>query len=186
MNIEQIKQLVSSTDINYSPYYGVIPELIVKNGYKIGIEIGVFCGGHAKKILETGVSLIGIDPYSMYKPGMPGMESQSDWDRLYMYVMGRFVGYNYEHIRSNSDEAFRLVKNNRYDFVFIDGMHTYGQLEKDLDNYGSIVSSGGIIACHDYNHPSFPDLTTCIDRYADKNGYEIKICPLHLIYMIKK
>jgi predicted O-methyltransferase YrrM len=36
-----------------------------------------------------------------------------------------------------------------YDFLFIDGDHTYDSVRKDWDNYSPMVREGGIIALHD-------------------------------------
>ena len=83
MNKGKIINIITDTDKNYAPYYDVLPNLIKERGYESGIEIGVFCGGHAEKILETGCNLVGVDPYKDYEPGMPLMDSQDDWEFLH-------------------------------------------------------------------------------------------------------
>ena len=125
----------------------------------------------------------------MYEPGMPLMDSQEDWDCLYMEVfddLNFFKGNNYYHIRKNSNEAlYDLIHFNKRDFVFIDGLHTYEQLKLDLENYSKLIRKGGIIACHDYNHPTFPDLTIAIDEFVAKHKANLVICPLHMVYFEK-
>lgn len=185
---EKILDIIQDTDKNYNPYYDVIPKLINERGYKSGIEIGIFCGGHAKRILEsTNVeTLIGIDPYECYTPGMPRMETQEDYNIMHDIVMERLQSnMRYIHIRMTSDEAFERIKNNKYDFIFIDGLHTYDQLKKDLANYSTLIKKGGIISCHDYNHPYFPRLTNAIDEFAKEHNTKVVVGPLHLIYMEK-
>jgi hypothetical protein len=182
----QIISIMAETDKNYAAYYDVIPNLIKERGYKTGIEIGVFAGGHAERILNSGIDkLYGVDPYKMYNPGMPGLESQEDWNLLHDFVMLRLKGENYIHYRYESNTAFNMLKNKLFDFVFIDGLHTYEQLKQDLENYNPLVKKGGIIACHDYAHPYFPELTTCINEFSVKHNTDIVACPLHLIYMEK-
>lgn len=181
---EKIDYIIADTDKNYAPYYSSIPHLIRTNKYKRGIEIGVFCGGHAVKILQTGAELIGIDTYQMYDPGMPNMESQSDWELLYEKVMQR-MNANYSHMRMTSDEAFELLKDQMFDFVFIDGLHTYEQLKRDMENYSRIIRKGGVISMHDYMHPYFPDLTNAINEFVAEHRATLVICPLHLVYTIK-
>ena len=189
--LEKIKAIIADTDKNYAPYYDVLPNLIRQRGYQSGIEIGVFCGGHAKKILETGCNLIGIDPYQNYEPGMPLMEDKEDWDCLYETVLDILRGVNYHYIRETSDVAFKQSLTPLYgaphifDFIFIDGLHTYDQLKKDLENYSPLIRKGGVIACHDYNHGSFPDLTTAIDEFVAKHKANLVIGPLHMVYMTK-
>jgi len=181
---EKINDIIQDTDRNYAPYYGVLPELIKKHDYKMGIEIGVFAGGHAEAILKTGAFLVGIDPYMDYEPGMPRLDNQSDWNMLHNIVMKRLYKYRYEHIKLTSNRAFPLLwkGKNDYDFLFIDGLHTPEQLQKDLNNYTKLIFPGGVVACHDYMHPSFPELTKIIDNYVKLNNKKLNIGPLHLVW----
>jgi hypothetical protein len=187
---EKILDICQDTDKNFDAYYHVLPELIKKNNYKKGIEIGVFCGGHAKELLNSGIDLlIGIDPYQFYDPGMPRMDNQSDFDLLYEVVRIRLndeIKENrYRHFRTTSDKAYPILADYDFyfDFVFIDGLHTYSQLKRDLDNYSTIIKHGGIISCHDYNHGTFPELTVAIDEFAAKHHKKIHLGPLHLVWM---
>jgi len=187
-HINKIQHIISDTDKNYAAYYDVIPGLIAENNFQNGIEIGVFAGGHALKMLEKGVFLLGIDPYKEFSPGMPAMDSQQDYDLMHDMVMSRLENKNFDskgfyvHYRMTSDQAFEKIKNYEFDFVFIDGLHTYDQLKKDLENYSTLIRKGGVIACHDYNHPFFPDLTTCIDEFVAKHNKQLVIGPMHLVY----
>jgi len=185
--LQKIKAIIADTNKNYAPYYDVLPNLIKEHGYKAGIEIGVFCGGHAKKILETGCGLIGIDPYQMYEPGMPLMDSQEDWDLLCSVVNADLMEFdNYYHFRYDSDIVHKKLNlEYLHDFIFIDGWHTKEQLTKDLENYSPLIREGGVIACHDYNHPTFPDLTAVIDEFAAKHQAKVNIGPLHFIHIEK-
>ena len=187
---EKINAIIEDTNKNYAPYYDVLPNLIRERNYQSGIEIGVFCGGHAEKILETGCQLIGIDPYMDYEPGMPLLDSQDDWDCLNDTVTFDILLAKYKKyipMRELSDWALLIhfLDNILYDFIFIDGLHTYDQLKKDLENYSPLIRKGGVIACHDYNHPTFPDLTTAIDEFVAEHKANLVIGPLHLVYMTK-
>ena len=51
--IEKVREVMRTTDINYSPYYGVLPRLINERNYKRGIEIGVFTAGNVKSMLSN-------------------------------------------------------------------------------------------------------------------------------------
>jgi hypothetical protein len=178
---EKILDIIQDTDKNFAPYYDVLPELIKLNGYKTGIEIGVFCGGHAKKMLDSGIDLlVGIDPYQQY---------DQDFDLLCDVVNIRLkneiIGNRYRHLRMTSDNAYNILQDNEifFDFIFIDGLHTYDQILRDLNNYKTIIKRGGIIACHDYNHGTFPELTKAIDEFVIKHRKKLILGPLHLVYM---
>ena len=53
------------------------------------------------------------------------------------------------NIRSTSDEFFK--KNSDYfDLIFIDGLHEYSQVKKDIINSLEVLNSKGIILIHNY------------------------------------
>jgi hypothetical protein len=51
-------------------------------------------------------------------------------------------------IRKTSDEFFRS-NNTKYDVIFIDGLHTYEQVRRDVINSINSLNKGGWIAIHD-------------------------------------
>jgi len=51
-------------------------------------------------------------------------------------------------IRKTSDQFFRQNDNN-FDCIFIDGLHKYHQVRKDILNSVSIINDGGVILLHD-------------------------------------
>lgn len=189
--LEKIRQIIKETDINFSPYYDVIPKLIRERKYTKGIEIGVFCGGHAKAILDNSElkMLVGIDPYRLYEPGMPGFEDQRDFELLFVLTKNR-LNYKgrYQHIREVSDKAYNQSLKGQveqYDFVFIDGLHTYDQCKSDLENYGKLIKQGGVVAGHDIDHGTFPLLTKAIEDYAKEHDAKVTRCAFHSWYIDK-
>lgn len=186
---KRLTALAEKTDTGCSPYYGMLPALIRERQYVSGIEIGVLFGGHAKAILQepSMEMLIGIDPYKMYDQPVEGITCQEDFDWVNQYAQDRLMFENYIHMFATSDEAFSFIEGYGmiFDFVFIDGLHTYEQIIKDLDNYSKLIRLGGVIACHDYNHPNFPMLTVAIDDFAKKHKTEVIQKEFHAIYMDK-
>ena len=64
------------------------------------------------------------------------------------------------NVRKTSDDFF---KNNldKFDIIFIDGLHEYGQVNKDINNSLKALNDGGIILLHDcmpksYFHQAVP------------------------------
>ncbi len=64
--------------------------------------------------------------------------------------------YNEEHYRSISfllrmsfDEARKSFSNESIDILHIDGLHTYGSVSHDFENWISAVKPGGIVLLHD-------------------------------------
>ncbi len=52
------------------------------------------------------------------------------------------------NVRKTSDEFF-LNNNKKFDLIFIDGLHTYDQVRKDIDNSLKVIKDNGIILLHD-------------------------------------
>jgi hypothetical protein len=52
------------------------------------------------------------------------------------------------NIRKTSDDFFRK-NNDKFDIVFIDGLHTYEQVKKDILNSVNCLNANGIILVHD-------------------------------------
>ncbi|HCR85425.1 MAG TPA: class I SAM-dependent methyltransferase [Alphaproteobacteria bacterium] len=51
-------------------------------------------------------------------------------------------------VRLTSDDFF-LQNNEKFDFIFIDGLHIYEQVRKDILNALKVLNDGGIIMLHD-------------------------------------
>jgi hypothetical protein len=195
MTYEEIKEVQRTTDLNFSPYYDELPRLINHNNYKIAVNIGIFAGGQEKKILDTtNIQLvIGIDPYLEYKPGQIGMgtiSKQEEFDIMHELAIKRLDHKRFVLIRETSDDAIytlrrSLLGDGLIDILFIDGLHEAKQLQKDIYNYTPLVRKGGIVAIHDWNHPTFPELTPIINNFAASHGVKLIIGPLHFVHVIK-
>lgn len=56
-----------------------------------------------------------------------------------------FMGGN---VRMSSDDFFNINKE-KFDCIFIDGLHTYEQVKKDIDNSLKSINDNGVIIVHD-------------------------------------
>jgi len=96
------------------------------------LEIGVFQGENIRKVKAP------------YKNGVdPGAEG---------YVVPE-VDYP-----MTSDEFFKLIENHKdikYDIIFIDGLHEYSQVKKDIENSLKHLQHNGFIVMHDCNPVSY-------------------------------
>lgn len=55
--------------------------------------------------------------------------------------------------KMTSDDFFKINKK-KFDIIFIDGLHEFKQVEKDIYNSLGILNEGGIIICHDMLPPT--------------------------------
>jgi hypothetical protein len=155
-------------------YYHVMPKLIKENNFKIGAEIGVAYGGHAVEMFNAGLDkLYAIDPYQPDWSGTDGYTlpdgksfGVQEYEELYIHALHRLrkTGNPIDLIRVTSHEGFAVVNEN-IDFVFIDAKHTYENVYTDILLWKTLVKKGGIIAGHDYNHPSYPGIKKAVHMH---------------------
>lgn len=127
------------------------------NKEKDMIEIGSFLGESTILFAQSFNSVTAIDPFvSGYDNNDPA-SYDFNYENIYDIFKKRTSKYpNIKHIKSTSDEAYEALKPNyaKFDFIYIDGIHTYEGVKKDIQNYIHLVKPGGIIGGHDYNNTS--------------------------------
>ena len=105
--------------------YDIINSLIKKNNYKKYLEIGIQ-GGECFRRVHCE-DKIGVDPD--------------------LYSVATF--------KITSDDFFKnLNKDQKFDLIFIDGLHTSEQVDKDIKNSLLALNEGGHILLHDCNPSS--------------------------------
>jgi len=103
------------------------------------------------------------------------------------------------NIRDSSDNFFKK-SNQKFDIIFIDGLHHYDQVSKDIKNSLSVLNEKGIILVHDClpqtkAHQSVPryrgtwngDVWKSIVEFRTKENLDIFVCMIDFgIGVIKK
>jgi len=115
------------------------------------IEIGTHRGESAEFLLRTNPNIQKIycvDPYE--KEFIIDGKSASIHFRK---AKKRLSKFNVKFVLKTSDEAVKLFKKNSIDYIYIDGLHTYKQVKKDIENYFPILKKGGIMAGNDIERP---------------------------------
>jgi hypothetical protein len=100
----------------------IINKIIKKRKYVDYLEIGIKKGKCFKEV--KCLNMTGIEPNPVWK------------DERLVYM--------------TSDDFFRQ-NNNRYDIVFIDGLHYHQQVLKDIENSLKCLNDGGVVVLHDCN-----------------------------------
>jgi hypothetical protein len=128
------------------------------------IEIGSYAGESTEIFSKNFKSVLSIDPYiNNYDPNdlICGF---MDLTKVYEIFIDRINKLdNVTHIRKTSDEAFQNIKDKEFDFVYIDGLHTSDQVEKDIENYMKLIKKNGFIGGHDY-HPNWSDVISVVNK----------------------
>lgn len=155
---------------------------LIKPG-DIGAEIGVCYGQFAYHVLlqKQPAKLHLIDPWGY---GIVPIED----DIRYKTVCNYFSPYeNVEIIRLKSEDAVSMFENDYFDYVYIDGEHSYAAVTRDLANYFPKVKVGGHLIGDDYGWegimPAVQDFLKAhkeecdflVDPYAGQSGGQFAI-----------
>ena len=121
------------------------------NSEKTMIEIGSFVGESTVLFAQSFKKVIAVDPFlADYDPADP-TSYLFEFKNVYQTYLERTGDHqNIETIVSTSDDAVEKLGGLKYDFVYIDGLHTYDGVKTDIINYLTLVKEGGVIGGHDY------------------------------------
>ena len=120
----------------------VIQKIIRRVNARVYLEIGIQQG---KCFLEIKApKKMGVDPSFSIGP-----------IRKLIFHLLNIRNFFNEYYAMTSDDFFRaksdVLKQGGLDVVFIDGLHTYGQTLKDVNNSLEYLNKGGVIVMHDCN-----------------------------------
>jgi len=128
-----------------------MPEFFKSQGFKAGVEVGVFEGEYTEILAKSGLKIFGVDPWLDYENYVYGRNNQSKLNKLYEKTIKRLTPYpNVYIIRKMSMDAVKDFDDNSLDFVYIDANHRFKYIAEDLCEWSSKVKMGGIIYGHDY------------------------------------
>jgi hypothetical protein len=157
---------------NWLPAEG-IPDLLDKDAVLVGVELGTDEGLSSQYLLQSmpNLYLSGIDPYKPYTDWNGRVFD--DMDQRFEKTIERTKIYSSRFIlkTKTSDDAVGDYVDEELDFVFIDGLHTYEQVTKDITNYYPKLKTGGLICGHDY--AKVAGVRKAVDEQAAKYGKEV-------------
>ena len=64
---------------------------------------------------------------------------------------------------SQDNEILRLASEKSYDYLLIDGDHSYEGVKRDFDLYFELMSKNSLILFDDYNTPEWPQIQQYVD-----------------------
>lgn len=140
--------------------------MMIEMEYKTFVEVGCKEGRTTGFILANVPEsrVIAIDPWiTQEATADPLKETYEDWN--FAKIEAEFwanVGENRDRcrmLRGTSEQAAKgecagitLPMPREFDLVFIDALHDYENVMKDISLWWPHVRSGGILAGHDFNH----------------------------------
>lgn len=142
------------------------------------IEIGSYAGESSVLFAKHFGNVICIDPFiDDYDPndGVNGFALMNVVEKSFDENIESFS--NITKIKMTSDDAIDLIlkkyKEVDISFVYIDALHTYEQVKKDICNYMPIIVNDGYIGGHDY-HINHPEVIRAVDE---------KLLPIEVLFV---
>jgi hypothetical protein len=158
----------------------LIDNLIVKENLAVGVEVGSFRGEYSREILNRWKGkLYMIDVWAPLEE-YDDMSNNKYHPDAYQECINNILefGERATMIRTFSENAVDLFRNDSLDFVYIDANHSYEYVKRDIEIWYQKVKTGGYLMGHDYLNidwyadPSFRD-----DKRKDKNiQFDGKFC----------
>lgn len=123
----------------------------------VGVEVGVYKGGNARRLMSLGFSkLYLIDPYIPFNNYQFNTKDKmnSALELMLERMKPHLESGRVEFIRETSVEGSKLFPDKHFDYIYIDGNHRYDTVKEDLKAWYPKLKKGGIFSGHDYVSPS--------------------------------
>jgi len=144
------------------------------------VEIGTHQAVFAKSFMKRFRGKITlIDPWEGFTEGFktyfPALDPESrnrliDLD-IARTQMGEF-GDRVEFIVAKSEDVVDDFRDDSVGIVYIDGLHDYESVKRDINNWYQKVRWGGIISGHDFD-ASLPGVVRAVNEFKKKRGMQI-------------
>lgn len=137
----------------YDGFYEFCNFLKHQNCKKI-LEIGSYIGESMrifKEVLGDDVQVICIDPF-MGMPDNNDLLQNTDFNEVEtVFNANTLEVNNYGKLKFKSQDIANMFSNGYFDCIYIDGLHTYEQVKRDIEQYRPKLRSDGVLAGHDYD-----------------------------------
>lgn len=145
-----------------------------------------------KNIMEIG-SYLGGNFYVMCKLSNPsGLKISLDWPLCQDQIVQIKLNNAYAKMKSFADDVYlvhtdshqiesknqisSILGEEKLDFLFIDGDHTYDGVKQDFEMYSPFVKKGGYIAFHDINDTEYHTQLNChVSKFWNELDYKYKV-----------
>lgn len=176
-NITKLKE-TDQWPLPFLSAYGMLPYLKRLHGELTGVEIGVLKGENMYTLLENcpNIKMIyGIDPFKEHTDydTKRTKDQMKKYEKIALENLSFFEG-SYRLSKKTSKAAAKDFGNDeQFDFILLDGDHSYEGIKSDLKLYYPLLKKGGHMFVHDTNRE--PVLDAVLD-YKNENKLRM---PLH-------
>jgi predicted O-methyltransferase YrrM len=115
------------------------------------IEIGSYVGESTMIFADRFKEVISVDPYINDYDLADDACHHAPFDKVYeQFIRNTLSIPNIKSIKETSENAFSILKDQQWDMVYIDGLHTFEGVSYDIEHYKTLIKPGGFICGHDY------------------------------------
>ena len=139
---------------------------------KVGLEIGVWQGVFTKQIIKSAKpsQLHLVDPWIFERGMKKYFDGQEDLDKMYGVIYKRFENRSNIFVhRCTSIEFSHNVIDEFFDWIYIDGNHSFDGVYSDLVNFYPKVKKNGLIIGDDYGGKS-KGVKKAVDQFCDERS----------------
>lgn len=174
MTIEELKK-TNKWPYDWVSTKGLVPYIKRLGENLVGIEIGTCRAESTYDILErcpNVIKLYTVDPYKAYDDWV-GEINQNIVDKFMMIAESNLkpFGDRVQMIRETSTDAASKIASitdkAEFDFIFVDGDHSYDATLADCEAYYPLLKKGGIFCGHDYQ--SLDSVKGAVDKFRESN-----------------
>lgn len=161
--------------LDYTSTKGLWPYIKRLGDDLVGIEIGTSCAESTYLLLEKCPNikkLYTVDCYLQFDDWI-GTIDQDALDRQRQTAIDNLSGFGdrVEMIRERSLDVSAKIKTitdkEEFDFIFVDGDHSYEGVLADCEAYYPLLKKGGFFCGHDYSF--LPDVKRGVDDFRTNN-----------------
>ncbi len=160
----------------------------------VGAEIGVWKGDFSKLLVRRvrPAELHLIDPWihvtdASYSQAWYGRAGQDEMDATYESVVAKLGGHSGVTIhRETSVKAAQSFADAHFDWLYIDGDHTYEAVKADLLAWVPKVKAGGLVICDDYVEGQWFEggVKRAVDEFAAEKNLPVTVQAVQAILKV--
>lgn len=137
----------------------------------IAVEVGVRQGHYSEYILmATNVKkLYSIDPWDLNAE----LGNPEEAYNICQQKLSRFGDRVVMQI-GRSPDICEMFEDASIDFVYIDALHDYESVKKDINGWYPKVRKGGILSGHDYT-PTHQGVIDAVNEFCKEHSYELQL-----------
>ncbi len=137
------------------------------------VELGTYLGRTLIALVaaaqESGGSVVSVDDYSYPEP----CSAQEVGDNLWAVGLRPPMGEDDPPVQLVEGDS-RIVPDGieSVGLLFVDSHHVRAQFDAEMSTWLGLVCVGGIVVCHDYDSPTWLEMTGAIRHWLFNPGYQ--------------